>query len=166
MGAVLITAVVQSSSFTTSLIITLAAAGIMKVETGIFAVMGANIGTSVTGIIVSLGQIHIRRQFRRATPHIKCVREMCDGIGRGACAHRVPASASRTGEPQRIHRSCVEYPAVALGEHHAFAQRVPQRRHMSLESLVRGSRHIVAPQDLGQNVGGDQLPCVETAVLG
>lgn len=66
MGSVLVTAIVQSSSFTTSLIITLTAAGIMDVEAAVFAVMGANIGTSVTNIIVALGQVRIRRQFRRA----------------------------------------------------------------------------------------------------
>ena len=66
LGAVLVTSIVQSSSFTTSLIITLVAAGQMPIETAIFAVMGANIGTSITGLIVSLGTMRIRRQFRRA----------------------------------------------------------------------------------------------------
>lgn len=66
LGAVFVTAVVQSSSFTTALIITLVAAGDLPLGTAIFAIMGANIGTSVTGIIVSLGNIRIRRQFRRA----------------------------------------------------------------------------------------------------
>lgn len=66
MAAVLVTAIVQSSSFTTSIIITMAAAGTLKVDAAIFAVMGANIGTSVTGILVSLANIRIRRQFRRA----------------------------------------------------------------------------------------------------
>ncbi|MHC4415688.1 MAG: Na/Pi symporter [Planctomycetota bacterium] len=66
MGAVLVTAIVQSSSFTTSLIITLVAYGEMKTQTAVFAVMGANIGTSVTNIIVALGNIRIRHQFRRA----------------------------------------------------------------------------------------------------
>ena len=65
-GAVLVTSIVQSSSFTTSLVITLVAAGQMEIETAVYAVMGANIGTSVTGLIVSLGTIRIRRQFRRA----------------------------------------------------------------------------------------------------
>jgi len=65
-GGVLVTSLVQSSSFTTSLIITLVAAGQMQIETAVFAVMGANIGTSVTGLIVSLGTLRIRRQFRRA----------------------------------------------------------------------------------------------------
>ncbi|MCH7797715.1 MAG: Na/Pi symporter [Planctomycetes bacterium] len=66
MAAVLVTAIVQSSSFTTSMIITMAAAGTLHVDAAIFAVMGANIGTSVTGILVSLANIRIRRQFRRA----------------------------------------------------------------------------------------------------
>jgi len=65
-GAMLVTAIVQSSSFTTALIITLTGYGQMPVETAIFAVMGANIGTSVTNAIVSLGQLRIRKQFRRA----------------------------------------------------------------------------------------------------
>ena len=66
MGSVFITAIVQSSSFTTALIITLVAAGQMSVEDAVFAVMGANIGTSVTNTIVSFGNVRIRRQFRRA----------------------------------------------------------------------------------------------------
>jgi len=66
MGAVFVTAVVQSSSFTTALIVTLVAAGDLKLGTAVFAIMGANIGTSVTGILVSLGNIRIKRQFRRA----------------------------------------------------------------------------------------------------
>lgn len=71
-AAVLVTATVQSSSFTTSLIIafvgTQTAAGdpILSLDTAVYAVMGANIGTSVTNIIVALGNVRIRRQFRRA----------------------------------------------------------------------------------------------------
>lgn len=66
LASVLVTSIVQSSSFTTSLIITLVAAGQMSVPTAVFAVMGANIGTSTTAIIVSLGAMRIRRQFRRS----------------------------------------------------------------------------------------------------
>ena len=66
LGSVLVTSIVQSSSFTTSLIITLVASGQMPVETAIYAIMGANIGTSVTNIIVALGSVRIREQFRRA----------------------------------------------------------------------------------------------------
>lgn len=64
-GGVLVTAIIQSSSFTTSLIITLVAAGQMDLETAIFAVMGANIGTSITNNFVS-GFMRIRDQFRRS----------------------------------------------------------------------------------------------------
>lgn len=66
LASVLVTSIVQSSSFTTALIITLVAAEEMSVRTAVFAVMGANIGTSITGIIVSLGTMRIRRQFRRS----------------------------------------------------------------------------------------------------
>jgi len=66
MASVLVTSIVQSSSFTTSLIITLVAAGELSTGTAVFAVMGANIGTSITGLIVSLGTMRIKRQFRRA----------------------------------------------------------------------------------------------------
>jgi sodium-dependent phosphate cotransporter len=66
MGSVLVTAIVQSSSFTTALIITLVATEQMPVDNAVFAVMGANIGTSVTNIIVAFGSVRIRKQFRRA----------------------------------------------------------------------------------------------------
>ena len=66
LAGIFVTAVVQSSSFTTSIIITMAAAGVIQVDAAVFAVMGANIGTSVTGIIVALLNMRIRRQFRRA----------------------------------------------------------------------------------------------------
>ncbi len=66
MGAVLVTVLVQSSSFTTALIVTLVAGGDMPLGTAVFAIMGANIGTSVTGVIVSLANIRIRRNFRRS----------------------------------------------------------------------------------------------------
>lgn len=66
MGGVIATAIVQSSSVTTSIIISLVAAGQMPLDTAIFAVMGANIGTSITNNLVSLGTVRFKRQFRRA----------------------------------------------------------------------------------------------------
>ena len=66
MGGVVATAVVQSSSVTTSIIIGLVAAGTMPLSTAIFAVMGANIGTSITNNLVSLGTVRFKRQFKRA----------------------------------------------------------------------------------------------------
>lgn len=61
----LATAVIQSSSTTTSVIVALCAAG-LPVTTAIPMIMGANIGTSVTNTLVSLGHIGHRREFRRA----------------------------------------------------------------------------------------------------
>ncbi len=66
MGAVLVTVLVQSSSFTTALIVTLVATGEVPLDTAVFAIMGANIGTSVTGVIVALANLRIRRNFRRS----------------------------------------------------------------------------------------------------
>lgn len=61
----LATAIIQSSSTTTSVLVALCAAG-LPVATAIPMVMGANIGTSVTNTLVSLGHIGHRREFRRA----------------------------------------------------------------------------------------------------
>ena len=66
LGAVLVTSLVQSSSFTTALIVTLVATGEMTLATAVFAIMGANIGTSVTALIVALANLRIRRNFRRS----------------------------------------------------------------------------------------------------
>lgn len=63
---VLVTSLVQSSSTTTSLAVALVGSGTMSVETAIPVVMGANIGTSVTNILVSLGHINRGPEFRRA----------------------------------------------------------------------------------------------------
>ncbi len=63
-GGVLVTAIVQSSSFTTALIILLVGAGKMDLEMAVYAVMGANIGTSITNNLVSIGTMRIKRQFR------------------------------------------------------------------------------------------------------
>ncbi|PMR69187.1 sodium:phosphate symporter [Halomonas heilongjiangensis] len=66
LAGVLVTMVVQSSSFTSALIVTLVASGEMTLGTAVFAIMGANIGTAVTGVIVALANMRIRRNFRRS----------------------------------------------------------------------------------------------------
>ncbi len=69
---ILVTSIVQSSSSTTSLVVGLVAAGTLgedpaeAVRIAIPIIMGANIGTSVTNILVSFGQIGDRRSFERA----------------------------------------------------------------------------------------------------
>jgi phosphate:Na+ symporter len=55
MGAVF-TAVVQSSSATLGVIIALASQGLIPLGTGIAMVFGANIGTTITGMLATIGQ--------------------------------------------------------------------------------------------------------------
>jgi solute carrier family 34 (sodium-dependent phosphate cotransporter) len=63
---VLATSLVQSSSSITSITVGLVAAGAVPFELGIPIVMGANIGTTVTNTIVSLGHVTQRAEFERA----------------------------------------------------------------------------------------------------
>ncbi|MBD1564318.1 Na/Pi symporter [Vibrio sp. S12_S33] len=59
------TALIQSSSTVTSIIVGLVAGG-LPVETAIPMVMGANIGTTVTNTLVSLGHVRCQQEFKRA----------------------------------------------------------------------------------------------------
>lgn len=62
----LITALLQSSSTTTAMTVALVASGSLTLQTSIPIIMGANIGTTITSTIVSLGFIHRKKEFRRA----------------------------------------------------------------------------------------------------
>ncbi|MCK4632060.1 MAG: Na/Pi symporter [candidate division Zixibacteria bacterium] len=66
MIGILATAIIQSSSTTTSIIVGLVASGVLPFELTIPMLMGANIGTSVTNTIVSLGHISRGEEFERA----------------------------------------------------------------------------------------------------
>ena len=63
---ILVTSLVQSSSTTTSLVVTLVATGTLSVPNAIPVIMGANIGTTVTNTIVSMGHVTQPDEFRRA----------------------------------------------------------------------------------------------------
>jgi sodium-dependent phosphate cotransporter len=73
MIGILATVLVQSSSTTTSIIISLVGADELSVNNAVFMVMGANIGTSVTNTIVAMGHFNnpddLRRGFAAATVH-------------------------------------------------------------------------------------------------
>ncbi|MGB6187272.1 MAG: Na/Pi cotransporter family protein [Aeromonas molluscorum] len=62
---ILATALVQSSSTVTSVIVGLVAGG-LPLAMAIPMVMGANLGTTITNTIVSMGHIRDRTEFRRA----------------------------------------------------------------------------------------------------
>ena len=63
---ILATSIIQSSSTTTSLIVGMVSSGIIPISGAIPIIMGANIGTTVTNMIVSLGHITHKEEFRRA----------------------------------------------------------------------------------------------------
>lgn len=60
------TVLVQSSSASTSVIVGLVASGALEVKYAVPMVMGANIGTTVTNTLVSLGHVRQSNEFRRA----------------------------------------------------------------------------------------------------
>ncbi len=65
-AGILATSLIQSSSTVTSLTVALVASGTLDVTSAIPLIMGANIGTTVTNIIVSMGHITRPDEFRRA----------------------------------------------------------------------------------------------------
>ncbi|MCZ6662503.1 MAG: Na/Pi symporter [Actinobacteria bacterium] len=65
-AGVLATVLVQSSSVTTATIVALVGSGVLSVEAAVPMVMGANIGTTVTNTLASLGHVRQNAYFKRA----------------------------------------------------------------------------------------------------
>jgi sodium-dependent phosphate cotransporter len=63
---VLATSLVQSSSCTTSMVVGMVASGTLTVTNAVPIVMGANIGTTITNTLVSIGHVTREDEFRRA----------------------------------------------------------------------------------------------------
>eukprot|EP00121_Abeoforma_whisleri_P010290 Awhi_evm1s9487 len=72
---ILATVLVQSSSTSTSIIVSMVASNLLTVDQAVYMIMGANIGTSVTNTIVSMTQISNVDVFRRAFAGA-CVHDM------------------------------------------------------------------------------------------
>lgn len=66
MIGILATAIIQSSSTTTSIIVGLVGSGFLDFSSAIPMVMGANVGTTVTNLIVSMAHITRGDEFKRA----------------------------------------------------------------------------------------------------
>lgn len=64
----LFTAIVQSSSATTGIVIVLASQGLISLESGIGLIFGANIGTCVTAVVSSMGRP--RQALQAAWAHV------------------------------------------------------------------------------------------------
>ncbi|XP_034566306.1 solute carrier family 34 member 2b [Notolabrus celidotus] len=63
---VLVTVLVQSSSTSSSIVVSMVSSGLLEVQSAVPIIMGANIGTSVTNTIVAVMQAGDRNEFRRA----------------------------------------------------------------------------------------------------
>ncbi|RJP74043.1 MAG: hypothetical protein C4532_03350 [Candidatus Abyssobacteria bacterium SURF_17] len=61
------TAIIQSSSCTTSIVVGLVGGGVLEIRQAIPIIMGANIGTTITNTLVAHGHITRKEEFRRAT---------------------------------------------------------------------------------------------------
>ena len=66
------TAILQSSSTTTSMAVAAVAAGSIPMENAIPVVMGANIGTTLTSTIVSLSYVTKTAEFKKAVSAGTC----------------------------------------------------------------------------------------------
>lgn len=62
----LVTSIIQSSSVTTSMIVAAVGNGTISIACAVPMVMGANIGTTVTSLLVSFSCVRRREEFRRA----------------------------------------------------------------------------------------------------
>lgn len=63
---ILATSIIQSSSTTTSITVGLVAGGVLTLPGAIPIIMGANIGTTITNTIVSIGHVTRKQEFQRA----------------------------------------------------------------------------------------------------
>jgi len=63
---VLFTVLVQSSSTTTSTIVAVVGSGALSVEHAVPMILGANVGTTITNTLVSIGHVRQKRDFYRA----------------------------------------------------------------------------------------------------
>ncbi|MDP6802875.1 MAG: Na/Pi symporter [Gemmatimonadota bacterium] len=66
MIGMLATAIIQSSSTTTALVVGMVAAGALTVHGAVPLIMGANIGTTVTNTMVAMASVNRREEFRRS----------------------------------------------------------------------------------------------------
>ncbi|MBF0369453.1 MAG: Na/Pi symporter [Magnetococcales bacterium] len=63
---ILATSLLQSSSATTSMVVSMVAGDVLTVQNAIPIIMGSNIGTSVTNTLVSVGHIGRKQEFKLA----------------------------------------------------------------------------------------------------
>ena len=67
-----VTAVIQSSSATTVMVVGFVNSGLMSLHQAINVIMGSNVGTTVTGWILSLSGVNSGRSLSDPPPSLKC----------------------------------------------------------------------------------------------
>lgn len=63
---IIVTAIIQSSSTSTTMIVAFVASNVLTLTDAVPMMIGANIGTTITSTLVSIGFISKRKEFRRA----------------------------------------------------------------------------------------------------
>jgi solute carrier family 34 (sodium-dependent phosphate cotransporter) len=63
---IIVTAIIQSSSTSTTMIVAFVASNVITLTDAVPMMIGANIGTTITSTLVSIGFISKRKEFRRA----------------------------------------------------------------------------------------------------
>lgn len=137
----LVTAILQSSSTSTALIVAMVASEAISFTNAVPMVMGANIGTTITSTIVSLGYINNKKRFKKAisigTVHdffnilaviiifpleyflgvlsgsTKFVLDLFD-IENGQTISEAPVQLSLYAEAKQILISFLNYPAITI----------------------------------------------------
>jgi len=62
LAGLVLTAIMQSSSATIAIVLTMLFSGVIDFESGAAMVVGANVGTTVTVMLGAIGQLHIKKQ--------------------------------------------------------------------------------------------------------
>lgn len=145
---ILATSIVQSSSMTTSTVVGFVAAGMLSIENAVPIIMGANIGTTVTCAIVSLGHITRNEEFRRAF----AAASVHDFFNVMAVVILFPLELA-TGV---LRRSALWLAGLLTGGHAVtFASPVKQAVKPAVQAMVR----------VAEGLAGDRAPLL-VAVLG
>ncbi len=102
---VLVTAIIQGSAATTAIVISLAAANVLNLETAIAITLGSNIGTTVTAQLASITANRLAKQTALAHTLFNCI-----GVLIVALTFYVPVS-----ETQTLFIYCVDWISAGAG---------------------------------------------------
>jgi sodium-dependent phosphate cotransporter len=168
-AGLLVTVLVQSSSVSTSTIVGMVGAGTLPVALAVPMVMGANIGTTITNTLASLGSLRRTSEFRRAfaaaTVHdffnlfavvLLLPLELATGVlsesAEWLSGHLREANLSTTAAQPNLLRTAVRFP-VRLIEHAMQGSTVASVVFLviglalifvALTFITRNMKHLVA----------------------